>query len=38
MVNKLKPYLIMGGVFLGLLVLLSFARPFIKNVPILNRI
>lgn len=38
MVNKLKPYLIMGGVFLGLLVLLTFVRPFIKNVPILNRI
>jgi hypothetical protein len=38
MVKKVQPYLIMAGVFLGLMVLLSFARPFIKNLPLLNRI
>jgi hypothetical protein len=38
MVKKVQPYLIMGAVFLGMMVLLSFARPYLKPVPLLNRI
>jgi hypothetical protein len=36
--KKLNPYLIMAGVIVGVLVALSFVRPYVKNIPLLNRI